>query len=102
MSEQAVLKINAWIGEGILSRTAGEAIVQWLDDPACDAFAGEIRALVDAGSIGELEAAFGTTIAFGTGGMRGPMGPGPNQFNTVTVGRAAQGLARYGLKNGRR
>ena len=95
MSEQVVLKINAWIGEGVLSRTAGEAIVQWLDDPACEVFAGEIRALVDAGNTGELEDAFGTSIAFGTGGMRGRMGPGPNRFNTVTVGRAAQGLAQY-------
>ena len=95
MSEQAVPKIDAWIGEGVLSRSAGEAIVQWLDDPACDAFAGEIRALVEAGNTGELEDAFGTSIAFGTGGMRGRMGPGQNRFNTVTVGRAAQGLARY-------
>lgn len=95
MSAQAVQEINAWIGDGTLSRTAGEAIVRWLDDPACDAFAGEIRALVETGNTGELEDAFGTSIAFGTGGMRGRMGPGPNRFNTITVGRAAQGLARY-------
>ncbi|MXW04577.1 MAG: phospho-sugar mutase [Gemmatimonadetes bacterium] len=98
MNAQAVQKINAWIGDGTLSRTAGEAIVQWLDDPACDAFAGEIRALVDTGNTGELEDAFGTSIAFGTGGMRGRMGPGPNRFNTLTVGGAAQGLARYLLR----
>ena len=98
MSEQVVHKINAWIGGGVLSRTAGEAIVRWLDDPACDAFAGEIRALIDAGNTGELEDAFGASIAFGTGGMRGRMGPGPNRFNTVSVGRAAQGLARYLLR----
>ncbi|MDE2726471.1 MAG: phospho-sugar mutase [Gemmatimonadota bacterium] len=100
MNAQAVQKINAWIGDGTLSRTAGEAIVQWLDDPACDAFAGEIRALVDTGNTGELEDAFGTSIAFGTGGMRGRMGPGPNRFNTLTVGRAAQGLARYVARMG--
>ncbi|MDE2727916.1 MAG: hypothetical protein OXI19_07825, partial [Gemmatimonadota bacterium] len=95
MNEKAIQKTNGWIGDGTLSRTAGEAIVRWLDDPACAAFAGEIRALVDAGSTGELEDAFGSAIAFGTGGMRGPMGPGPNRFNTITVGRAAQGLAQY-------
>lgn len=100
MNEQAVQKINAWIGGGALSRTAGEAIVQWLDDPACEAFAGEIHALVEAGSTCELEDAFGTSIAFGTGGMRGRMGPGPNRFNAITVGRAAQGLARYVLSMG--
>lgn len=100
MSAQAVQEINAWIGDGTLSPTAGEAIVRWLDDPACDAFAGEIRALVEAGNTGELEDAFGTSIAFGTGGMRGRMGPGPNRFNAITVGRAAQGLARYVLSMG--
>ena len=95
MSEQAVQKINTWIGDGTLSRTAGEAIIQWLAEPTCDASAAEILALVDTGNTGELEDAFGADIAFGTGGMRGPMGPGPNRFNTVTVGRAAQGLAHY-------
>ncbi|MCY3555607.1 MAG: phospho-sugar mutase [Gemmatimonadetes bacterium] len=95
VDDQAVQKINAWIGEGVLSRTAGEAIVCWLDDPACEAFVDEIRALVDDGDTDELEDAFGSAIAFGTGGMRGRMGPGPNRFNTLTVGRAAQGLARY-------
>ncbi len=95
MTDPIASKIDEWVGGGVLSRSAGEAIVRWLDDPACDAFAGGIRALVDAGDTGELEDAFGTSIAFGTGGMRGRMGPGPNRFNTITVGRAAQGLARY-------
>lgn len=98
MTDPIASKIDEWVGEDVLSRTAGEAIVRWLDDPACDAFAGGIRALVDAGDTGELEDAFGTSIAFGTGGMRGRMGPGPNRFNTITVGRAAQGLARYLLR----
>ena len=98
MSAQTVRKINAWIGEGVLSRTAGEAIVCWLDDPACETFVGEIRALIDDGDTGELEDAFGTSIVFGTGGMRGRMGPGPNRFNTFTVGRSAQGLALYILR----
>lgn len=95
MSEQAVQQINAWIGDGALSRTAGEAIVRWLTEPDFAAFGAEIRALVEAGDIHELEDAFGSTIAFGTGGLRGKMGPGPNRFNARTVGVAAQGLARY-------
>lgn len=90
-----IQQINDWIDEGVLSRKAGESIVRWLDDPACDAFAGELRALVETRNTGELEDAFGTLIAFGTGGMRGPMGPGPNRFNTRTVGAAAQSLAQY-------
>ena len=95
VSNPIILKINAWISDGVLSRTVGEAIVRWLTEADFAAFGAEIRALVEAGDTLELEDAFGSTIAFGTGGLRGKMGPGPNRFNTRTVGVAAQGLARY-------
>lgn len=95
MTNPTILKINAWIAGGVLSRTAGEAIVQWLTETDFTAFGAEIRTLVEAGDTNELEDAFGSTIAFGTGGLRGKMGPGPNRFNARTVGVAAQGLARY-------
>ncbi len=95
MSNPTISKINAWIAGGVLSRTAGEAIVQWLTEADFAAFGAEIRTLVEAGDTNELEDAFGSAIAFGTGGLRGWMGPGPNRFNTRTVGVAAQGLARY-------
>ena len=95
MTNPTILKINAWIAGGVLSRTAGEAIVRWLTEADFTAFGAEIRTLVEAGDTDELEDAFGSTIAFGTGGLRGKMGPGPNRFNARTVGVAAQGLARY-------
>ncbi len=34
-------------------------------------------------------------LEFGTGGMRGKIGVGPNRMNTHTVARATQGLANY-------
>ena len=43
----------------------------------------------------ELEDAFYTEIAFGTGGMRGIMGPGTNRINQYTLGKASQGVANY-------
>ena len=95
MSEQAIQRVNAWVGGGVLSRTAGEAIVRWLTEADFAAFEADIRALVEAGDTHELEDAFGSNITFGTGGLRGRMGPGPNRFNARTVGVAAQGLARY-------
>jgi len=95
VTNPTILKINAWIAGGVLSRTAGEAIVRWLTEADFTAFGAEIRTLVEAGDTDELEDAFGSTIAFGTGGLRGKMGPGPNRFNARTVGVAAQGLARY-------
>lgn len=34
-------------------------------------------------------------MAFGTGGLRGKLGLGPNRLNVYTVGKATQGLADY-------
>ncbi|QKY70535.1 phospho-sugar mutase [Lentibacillus sp. CBA3610] len=45
-----------------------------------------------------LEDAFYTELAFGTGGMRGVLGPGINRMNIYTVRKAVNGLANY-LKN---
>lgn len=38
---------------------------------------------------------FGSELAFGTGGMRGVIGPGLNRINKYVVRRATQGLADY-------
>lgn len=43
----------------------------------------------------EIEDRFYRDLAFGTGGMRGIMGAGPNRMNRYTVGKATQGLANY-------
>lgn len=43
----------------------------------------------------QLIDAFYTNLQFGTGGLRGIMGVGPNRMNNYTVGAAAQGLANY-------
>ena len=42
-----------------------------------------------------LEDAFYRDLAFGTGGLRGKLGMGPNRMNVYTVGKATQGLADY-------
>ena len=41
------------------------------------------------------EDAFYRDLAFGTGGLRGKLGMGPNRMNAYTVGKATQGLADY-------
>ena len=43
----------------------------------------------------ELADAFGGRLAFGTAGLRGRLGPGPNRMNRVVVTQAAAGLAAY-------
>ena len=43
----------------------------------------------------QVEDAFFRELAFGTGGLRGKLGLGPNRLNVYTVGKATQGLADY-------
>lgn len=46
----------------------------------------------------ELEDRFYKDLQFGTGGLRGIMGAGPNRMNKYTVGKATLGLANYLLE----
>ena len=41
----------------------------------------------------ELEDSFYKNLEFGTGGMRGIMGPGTNRINKYTLGKNTQGLS---------
>lgn len=43
----------------------------------------------------ELADAFYKDLEFGTGGLRGLMGPGTNRINQYTIGMATQGFANY-------
>ncbi|MCY7845636.1 phospho-sugar mutase [Bacillus haynesii] len=48
----------------------------------------------------ELEDCFYKKLEFGTAGMRGEIGPGPNRMNVYTVRKASTGLAAYIGANG--
>lgn len=48
----------------------------------------------------ELEDCFYKKLEFGTAGMRGEIGPGPNRMNVYTVRKASAGLASYIAANG--
>lgn len=47
-----------------------------------------------------LEDIFYKHLEFGTGGMRGEIGPGTNRMNIYTIRRAAEGLARFVERQG--
>jgi phosphomannomutase len=74
------------------TRAALEQLLQGARDGSAEALA-------------ELRSAFAGRLEFGTAGLRGPLGPGPNRMNRVVVGQAAAGLATYltdqGLAGGR-
>ena len=54
-----------------------------------------VQAMIDADDKTELIESFYKDLEFGTGGLRGIMGPGSNRMNIYTVGSATQGLANY-------
>jgi phosphomannomutase len=67
----------------------------WLvDDPDPETRA-ELQAILDAGDTAELTDRFGARLEFGTAGLRGALGAGPNRMNRVVVTRAAAGLSAY-------
>lgn len=47
-----------------------------------------------------LEDSFYKDLEFGTGGIRGEIGPGTNRMNIYTVRKAAKGLADYIVEQG--
>jgi len=54
----------------------------------------------DADARADLADRFRGTLAFGTAGLRGALGAGPNRMNRIVVIRAAAGLASYLLDSG--
>ncbi len=59
----------------------------------------EVAALIAAENEPELQSRFGARLAFGTAGLRGELGAGPNRMNRVLVAQAALGLAQYLLEH---
>jgi phosphoglucomutase len=54
-----------------------------------------VQELLDLEDKTNLIDSFYKDLEFGTGGLRGKMGPGTNRMNIYTVGAATQGLANY-------
>lgn len=72
---------------------------EWEQHPSLDA---EIRLQLDQlkGHPKQLEDCFYKNLEFGTGGMRGEIGPGTNRMNLYTIRKASKGLANYIKDNG--
>ena len=66
----------------------------WLAQDPDPATRHELQALIENNS-DELIDCFSARLQFGTAGLRGKLGPGPNRMNRVVVMQAAAGLAAY-------
>lgn len=67
----------------------------WLGPQYDEETRAAVKKMLDAEDKTELIEAFYKDLEFGTGGLRGIMGPGSNRMNIYTVGFATQGLANY-------
>jgi phosphomannomutase len=89
------------LGDDLLS-----TIAAWTRQDPDPVTRSQVDELVYAAGTGDLAAgaeltdAFTGRLQFGTAGLRGPLGPGPNRMNRVVVGQAAAGLASYLLDRG--
>lgn len=78
-----------------------EAVQAWIDDDPDPTTAAELVALLAQAQAGNAEAddeladRFSGTLEFGTAGLRGAMGGGPNRMNRAVVIRAAAGLTAW-------
>ena len=101
MNETARRRIAEAAGDGQLGAEAAAHLERWTSGKPYAAWWPDIERLVASGAWAELNDAFGEILPFGTGGRRGPMGPGPNRINARTIGESAQGLASYLVKTTR-
>lgn len=78
-----------------LEQATLNTINEWLNGNYDDTTKKEIQGLLDKEAYTELTDSFYRSLEFGTGGLRGIMGPGSNRINKYTIGTATQGLANY-------
>jgi len=79
----------------MIDQSTREKIDLWLNSAIDEDSKAQIRAM----SENDLVDSFYKDLEFGTGGLRGIMGPGSNRINKYTIGMATQGLANYLLKS---
>ena len=82
-----------------------QQVLHWIEqDPDSVTKAQLAQLLLDAktdqDALAELHDAFVAPLEFGTAGLRGALGAGPNRMNRVTVLQAASGLAQYLVQQG--
>ncbi len=75
-----------------------ELVRQWMN---CPGMPEELKTALRGMNEEEKSDCFYRNLAFGTGGLRGVLGPGTNRMNVYTVHQATRGLGRYILFSSR-
>jgi phosphomannomutase len=75
-----------------------EKALAWLNQDPDPGTRAELQALLDNNDLDGLTSRFHTRLEFGTAGLRGELGAGPNRMNRVLVAQTAAGLGNYLLK----
>lgn len=70
----------------------------WLNQDPDSVTRVELQELIDTDDLAGLNSRFHTRLEFGTAGLRGELGAGPNRMNRVLVAQTAAGLGKYLLK----
>ena len=78
-----------------LEQATLSTINEWLNGNYDQETKEEIQSLLNKEAFTELTDSFYRNLEFGTGGLRGIMGPGSNRINKYTIGTATQGLSNY-------
>lgn len=81
-----------------ISPALKERVLAWQAEDPDPTTQAELQELLDAGSGDVLEERFSGMIQFGTAGLRGLLGAGPQRMNRCVVQRATAGFCRYLIK----
>lgn len=93
---EAVAKVEAAHAAGMLTADTPGNVSDWLNKDCVSEYHSRILQLIDDANWPKLDELFWTSIPFGTGGRRGPMGEfGPATINERTIAESAHGLASY-------
>lgn len=72
-----------------------EQVTHWLEKDPDPHTREELQHLIDEKSYDELEDRFSKRLEFGTAGLRGKVGCGPNRMNRLVIQETAAGLGHY-------
>ncbi|MCG6234329.1 phospho-sugar mutase [Vibrio furnissii] len=75
-----------------------QQVTQWLAKDPDPRTREELQALIDAQNLDELQERFKSRLEFGTAGLRGKVGCGPNRMNRLVIQETAAGLGEYLIK----